>query len=487
MIWICLAVAILIFAGLGQAPLEPFDDACYADVAKNIVRNANWLDFYWLGGQPFLEKPPLYFWWTALSFRVFGIGEFGARLLPALAGIGTIALVFLFSRRHDSTGTAILSVLLLTANSQFWEFSSRAMLDMPVTFFITLSLFFFSLSLEQPRMRWYLLYGGSFALAILCKSVVGLFPVLISGVFLLLTEPKRLFSSQYWAGTGLGLGLASVWHIFAFLRHGEIFVREYLGYHVIQRIAGDIGYHREPFLYFLNHLYESEPFFLFFFATALPLLIFQIIRSRGRIQILLLVWTAVVFFGISFSRSKLPWYVIPLFPPMALAIASSFRRLAGDWKPFSWAFRAAVALALFWSMHTVYQFRIDRRDHGLNAYMPDQIRTLLFQVKRNSTPDDIVFIYGVGSAVHLTNFYAERRICYLFDDDGTLSVHRKIPSDYIGKGVLRRISGTDELPSILAERRGVLLVERKLYSQIQARIRCRTVAESTDLVVVRSI
>lgn len=487
LIWICLAAGIVIFAGLGKAPLEPFDDACYADVARNIVEKGNWLDFYWLGGQPFLEKPPVYYWFTAACFKIIGVNEFGARLLPALCAVGTLVLAFLFSQRHGSMAAGVFSVLLLMATPQFWEFSSRAMLDIPVTFFIALSLFFFSLSLQQPRMIWYLLYGTAFSIAIMTKSVVGLFPVLVTAVFFAVTDPKRLLSAKYWAGTGFGLGLASIWHVFAFLRYGDIFIREYFGYHVIQRITGEIVIHREPFFYFLNYLFDRERFLLLMFAVALPFFLFETIRSRSRVRILLLVWILLVFLGISLSRSKLPWYVIPLYPPMAIAVSLSCNSLCKSRNAFSWAYKTAIVLALAWSVHAIYRFRVERADHALISYMPAQMRMLLLDLKQNTTPRDTVFIYGVGNAVHLTNFYAERKICYLFDDAGTLSAQQRIPSNYIGKGVIRQIRGTDALAGVLAEHTGVLLVEKELYGKIRASLSCATVAESKDLIAIRGI
>lgn len=479
---------VVIFIGLGRAPLEPFDDASYADVAKNIVKSGNWLDFYWLGGQPFLEKPPLYYWLTALFFNIFGVNEFGARLFPALSGVGTLAVVFVFARRYLLAESALVSVILLMTVSGFWDFSSRAMLDMPTTFFVTLSLLFFYLSLQQPKAPWYLLYGASFSLAILTKSVVGFIPILVTVIFLALTNARGLLSLKYWAGTLFGLVLASIWHIFAYFRYGEIFIREYFGYHVIQRIAGDIGIHQQPFMYFVNYLYDSERFILFCFAVALPYLLYQAIRSRSQIHILLLVWIAVVFFAISFSRAKLFWYVIPLYPPLAMAIG-----LAGDslrkarWV-FSWPYKIVIAFTLFWAAHTVFHFFIDKENRALGTYMPSQIRSLLKEVKANSKPDEIVFIYQIGIAVHLTNFYADRKVCFLFDSDPfALSVQQKIPSNYVAKGIVRPISGSDELTKMIAGSSGMFILEKQLYAQIQKRVRCRTVAETNDLIVVRGM
>ncbi len=484
-VWILFAAAAILFAGLDQAPLMPFDDASYADVSKNIVKDGGWLHLRWLGGYPFLEKPPLYFWLTALFFYVFGIGEFGARLFPALCGIGTLAVVYVFAWRYLSRESAFICAILLMAVNDFWEFSSRAMLDMPTTFFVTLSLFFFCQSLQLSKTLHYLLYGAAFSLAILTKSAVGLIPVLVTFAFLAGSDPRGLLSRNYWIGNLFGIGLASTWPIFAYFRYGDIFLREFFGYHIIQRVLGNITIHQKPFLYFAEYLYDSERFILVGFAVALPFLLFHSIRSRSRVHILLLIWICVVFFGISFSQAKLPNYVVPLYPPVVMAIGFASDSLRRKQKGFSWPYMMVAGIILALAAHTAYGFRVDRNSQLSKAFWPGQLRTLLKEVRINSESDEVVYIFRVGDAVHMTNFYADRKMCFLDDSPSLLEIQQKIPSDYVAKGVVRKLSGIDELTKMISECNGIYLLQKKVYEQINRRLLLGIVAESDDLIAVR--
>ena len=98
------AAAALFFAKSGRPALEPFDDASYADIAKNIVKTGDWLHLRWLGGATFLEKPPLHLWMIAASFKIFGQNEFAARLFSSLCGLGTILVTVLFGRELFRSG-----------------------------------------------------------------------------------------------------------------------------------------------------------------------------------------------------------------------------------------------------------------------------------------------------------------------------------------------------------------------------------------------
>ena len=190
---LAIGVASFLASGIAARPLEAFDDASYADIAKNVIKTGEWFNLYWLNGSPFLEKPPLQFWITALLFKLFGISELSARLFPVFCGIGTLLTVMLLARRFFSWSASCIAGLALLSFPAFYEYSTRAMLDMPVTFLITLSILFFHKALHGRRYL-FIFYGITLGLAVLVKSIVGLVPFIASAVFLLLKRPDAKLS-----------------------------------------------------------------------------------------------------------------------------------------------------------------------------------------------------------------------------------------------------------------------------------------------------
>ena len=92
-----------------------YDEAIYAQVAKETVGGNHWITLHW-NGQPWFHKPPLYFWTTALLFKIFGPSEFSARVLSALAGVGCVTLSYLIAKHlYDSVAGISAGVILLTS------------------------------------------------------------------------------------------------------------------------------------------------------------------------------------------------------------------------------------------------------------------------------------------------------------------------------------------------------------------------------------
>ena len=124
---------------LGQTPLRSWDEAWYAEIAKNILKTGNWFLLRW-NGLPYFDHPPLGFWLTAFSFRIFGINEMAARLPSALAGIGSVFLIFLLGQKLFNQKTGFWSGLILTTTPWFWLRSREGNLDIILVFFMLLSI-----------------------------------------------------------------------------------------------------------------------------------------------------------------------------------------------------------------------------------------------------------------------------------------------------------------------------------------------------------
>jgi 4-amino-4-deoxy-L-arabinose transferase-like glycosyltransferase len=129
------------------------------------------------------------------------------------------------------------------------------------------------------------------------------------------------------------------WHLYEWIHHGNLFLREYFLYHVVQRMAGDLGYHTgKPAWFYLNELIQANPFWMIIILAIAAVLI-RAIRCRDSDCRLLLVWMAVIFIPISVSAAKLSWYTVPLYAPFALSVAA-----ASEWLIKSTGRKTATAM-----------------------------------------------------------------------------------------------------------------------------------------------
>ena len=205
--------ALLIFLGRqADIGLINFDDSFYAQKAKELLAGGSfWLNTF--NGQPDFDKPPLPLWLTALAFKVIGVSGYSTVLVTGLFGAGVVYITYRLSEKlFKDSWVAFLSGVVLIFPGYFLDYSRRGMTDIALTFFVALALYCFFMARENPR--WYLAFGFSTAGAILTKSVLGLFPLLIAlGVLVLTRRWKTIVNSNFIGGVVIALGLVSTWHI----------------------------------------------------------------------------------------------------------------------------------------------------------------------------------------------------------------------------------------------------------------------------------
>jgi 4-amino-4-deoxy-L-arabinose transferase-like glycosyltransferase len=313
---------------LGAASLEDWDEAIYAQVAREMVQNGDWITLHW-GGEPWFEKPPLLIWATAFLFSIFGVSEFWARAASAFSGVGVIVLVYLLGRRlYRSVATGFLAAIILLTVPHFVHLARFGTMDVMLTMFIFLALYGYLRARENEPRWWYLVWLAC-ALAILTKSAAGI--VAPAAVVIALALDRELFTvirhRPFWAGVLIAVTLVGVWHLGMYGMHGQAFTDVYLGRHVLERattvMQGHIGG---------THFYAHRLGTNFFpWVTLVPLAAAVGLRDsidRLRAARIILIIAMLVFGLYSVIPTKLQWYVAPLYPALALLIA---RTLAVAW------------------------------------------------------------------------------------------------------------------------------------------------------------
>ncbi len=177
---------ILYIALLGIMPQMEPDEARYSLIPSAMNQSGNYITPQ-IKHVPYLEKPPLVYWATAMSFKVFGENDFSARLFAALCAWGCILLAYFIGKHFRDEKTGLYAAAILSISAFPFALGRINILDMPLTFFLCLSIWLGYLSLTEEK-RKYLCYLFYFfcALAFLTKGLVGVvFPFAILVLWLI--------------------------------------------------------------------------------------------------------------------------------------------------------------------------------------------------------------------------------------------------------------------------------------------------------------
>ncbi|MEP6912502.1 MAG: glycosyltransferase family 39 protein [bacterium] len=371
---IFLAVIAFYFYGLGHLPFVGPDEPRYAEVAREMFLRGD-LITPTLGGHTWFEKPPLLYWMIMISFRLFGISEWAARLGPALSGLLTVLAVFWTGGRvcrssilHQITGLAPWSAIIAASMLGITVFSRGASFDIVVTMTTAWALGFFLVSeLEQnEKRRCRLLFGFYIfiGLSLLAKGLIGLLiPFGVVGLYQLMRREfaSRSFLRTLWWGLPLAFAVASTWYVPVVLKHGWPFINVFFIQHHFARYLSNKYRHPQPFYFYLLILIPlSLPWTAF--------LIEGLVKARSwrmrspdsvdRLRVFALAWLLMPLAFFSFSGSKLPGYILPVLPAGALIAGERLTRfLSGD-RDGVWAMRITGALfGAFAIAGSIYMFR----------------------------------------------------------------------------------------------------------------------------------
>jgi 4-amino-4-deoxy-L-arabinose transferase-like glycosyltransferase len=317
--FVCLAAfVLLLFATLDVRPLYKADESRYAEIPREMLASGDWLTPR-LNGLKYFEKPPLQYWASAAFFELFGEHDWVARLWTALSALGCLLLAWSFGRRAFSPRAGALAALVLAGCPIFYLLAQINTLDMALTFFLSAAVFAFA------RGRMYLFWIAC-ALALLSKGLVGI--VLPGGAIALYILLKRdwglLRKMKLASGAALFLVIGAPWFIALSIIDPHFahffFVQEHF-----ERFTTKMHGRYQPAWYFIPILaFGIAPWLLPFFM-AVKNCFEEAKEKQGKgsefdSALFLALWSALVFVFFSLSDSKLPSYILPIFPALAVLI-----------------------------------------------------------------------------------------------------------------------------------------------------------------------
>jgi len=337
-----LSLALLLFR-LGEPPLLGPDEPRYTRVAVEMFRSGDYVTPT-LQGKPWLEKPALFYWLASGAFALLGENETAARLPSALAGVLLVGITALVGARLYGTAAGLHAGFILATSLLFFAYARAAAMDMLLAASVSaaiglLALRFLGIAgpLAVPAA------AAAAGLGALAKGPLGLLlPLLVAGTLVLLWREWRLLREIVSPRTiGVFLVVAAPWYLLVWLAQGERFVDVFLLDHNIRRFTSTVHNHPGPLYYYLPVLLVGLfPWSGLIFpglAAARP--------RRDRADAFVLAWLLLPLAFFSLAGSKLPGYVAPCLPPLALLLGRAADRLVrgGRLEPLR-AFDRPVAL-----------------------------------------------------------------------------------------------------------------------------------------------
>ncbi len=320
---------LLFFYHLGSLSLFDADEPAFAEAAREMLLSGDWITPRF-NFEPRFDKPILFYWLIALAYKGFGIGEFAARFWSAAFATGLVLSIFLFGRQWLGQRGALMAALAFATNVETAILARAAVTDMTLAFFMTWTILcFFAAYRAADGARKGPLFAGylAMALSVLTKGPIGLLlPGLIIGLFLVVRGKVRMTVSRLRPVTGFLLvaAIALPWYVLVLRENGWNFVQGFVIKHHLVRYMGVISGHRGPVYYFLPVVILG----FFPWSGILPNAFSELwsVRSRlredlaAREELVLLAWLwfGVIFVFFSLSGTKLPSYIFPAFPALAL-------------------------------------------------------------------------------------------------------------------------------------------------------------------------
>ncbi len=326
-----LLLAAVWFANLEVRKLVRPDEGRYAEVPREMVATGDWVTPR-QNGLKYFEKPVLQYWTTAVAYEVFGVHHWTARLWPALTGFLGILLVGLVGTRFWGAGAGLCGAAVAASSLLYALIGHLNTLDMGVSFLINLGLLSLMLAQrEAPNMarrNWMWLAWAALGLAVLSKGLIGAaLPAAALIVYTLWSRDWALWKRMhFWSGLVVFFAVATPWFVVVSLRNPEFFHFFFVHEH-IDRFLTKAHSRLGPPWYFVPIL----------IAGMLPwslLMIDACVRSLHREtsegfqpKRFLMAWILFVFLFFSASSSKLPSYILPIFPALALLMGDYLSRI----------------------------------------------------------------------------------------------------------------------------------------------------------------
>ena len=333
-LWLLLAVAVVWFGNIEYRKLIKPDEGRYAEIPREMVLSGDWVTPR-LNDLKYFEKPPLQYWATATAYKLFGEHQWTSRLWAALTGFAGIFLVWFAGAHLFGCAAGRYAAIVLGGSLLYILMAHINTLDMGVTFFITLGIVGLLLGQKaesdlRTRRNWMVLAWGAMALAVLSKGLMGLvLPGAALFLYSVLQRDIGVWKRMHWSlGLLFFMLVVSPWFYWVMKANPEFFQKFFIYEHYTRFTTKELGRY-QPWYYFVPILlFGMMPWTALLFDTVLRTWK-NSTRSDNAFnpERFLLIWAVFIYFFFSVSGSKLPSYLLPMFPARALLMGKQLAEM----------------------------------------------------------------------------------------------------------------------------------------------------------------
>lgn len=403
-----LGIFALYFAAMGSYPLVDPDEPAYGQIAKEIAAGAGWLTPHY-DGQPWFDKPPLFYWLSGLSARVLGPTELACRLPSALLAVAVLLLVYYLVNHDFSKRAALFAALVMGTCLQTIILARAAVTDMTLLFCLLGALYAYRRWFDAdgpPRFAWMAACGAMTGLGMLAKGPVA--PLLLFVTFCIhlwrCGRIRKLVSWDVLVGIAATLIVGLPWFVAMYVLHHDAFVHQFIEVNNLTRFLKPE--HAKVtggwYSYFLN----IPVLFVFFFpwSVFLPsgLLRFKGANAGAKLAG---IWFAVVFVFFSISKTQLVTYIFPLYPAAALFVGVLLDKAAsgdmGSGKAVARSLTAGLVYSALLATALVVMARSKYPEAGMaaGAMAATLLLAAVIAFAMRSKPGRAAWAIGTGMAV----------------------------------------------------------------------------------------
>ncbi|OGI21052.1 MAG: hypothetical protein A2287_09790 [Candidatus Melainabacteria bacterium RIFOXYA12_FULL_32_12] len=339
-----LVCSFFFFFKLGSYKLIDVDEPRYAEAAREMLANSNWITPYFNYELRF-DKPIFFYWLVMISFLFFGISEFAARFPSALLATALVLFTYYFGRTTVSRSFGLISSLILATSLEFIAMARMSITDMTLIFFVSATIYsaiLATFSKSSFKKCWWWLAYLFCGIAVLTKGPLG---IILTGIvlipYLILTgKLKESLNPKFTIPGFIIFALAVIpWYYAIIAEHGRAFTDYFFIKHNISRFSGDFIQHQQPFYFYFAVIFIGFfPWAIYFIPIAIKEILnlckhivnskvefkklnFALLKeadNKSKIITLSIMWFISMLALFSVSKAKLITYILPLFPAMSL-------------------------------------------------------------------------------------------------------------------------------------------------------------------------
>jgi 4-amino-4-deoxy-L-arabinose transferase-like glycosyltransferase len=443
MLILLVMAAFNLFYQLGNFPIYSWDEARHGVSAFEMIKNNNFIvNTYRYKADYWNLKPPLSFWTIILGYKLAGFNALGLRLCSAAFAMLTIMMVaFFVYKRHGKLASILSTLVLLTCTQYITNHGARTG-DADSLFVFLFTIAILSLLIWEENHKWLYASGLAFSLAFLTKSWHAGNIAIIIGLYLFLTGKYKRLSIKNWALLCMCMILPIVaWGVIRYQYDGLKFFQGMIMYDLLHRSTTTIEGHVGGIFYYFGILLRFFKYWLYILCLVVLLCIFNqkgsLIHAVKKDEMIgVCLWVLVPFIMFTIAKTKVRWYIMPIYPPLSIiigAISSQFL-LKGKW------FTKVILFISLFSISVYYESEIYSY---LTKPAPNLKQSLIEKIAtEEGTKGDRLYIYqssGNGS--------------WLQSDVLTAELSDNLHVENGG------------FSQFLKNRKALLMVPKKLYSQ----------------------